>query len=247
MNLAKEIESQITTIVANSKTNTKYRTPLVGFASAHDPLFNELKDIIGPYHLHPKDMLLNAETVISFFLPFGEEIVIANRKSNQVTKEWCIAYIATNQLIQTICESITKRLSTAGIRGAYHKATHNFSQVDLTAAWSHKSVAYIAGLGSFGKNNMLITSSGCAGRFGSLVISAFITPTGRNPENYCLHYKNGKCLYCVSNCPSGALGEDALDKKKCYEYLLSIDKQYPDLDLCDACGKCAMGPCAILK
>jgi len=244
MNLANKIVDQIKLLVQDAATLTEYRTPLVGFASVQNPLFSKLKNIVGPQHILPTEMLSNAQTVISFFIPFHESIVIANKKSSYVAREWCIAYIETNHLIQNICEVIIQQLSSDGINGAYQKATHNFNQEDLTAIWSHKSIAYIAGLGSFGLNNMLITSSGCAGRFGSIVVSALIPPTIRSSENYCLYFKTGKCLYCVNNCPSGALGIDFLDKKKCYSHLLNIDKQFPTLELCDACGKCAVGPCA---
>jgi hypothetical protein len=58
-----------------------------------------------------------------------------------------------------------------------NEGTHNFNEEDLTAGWSHKSVAFVAGLGTFGVNRMLITPAGCAGRFGSMVISAEIPPT----------------------------------------------------------------------
>lgn len=33
--------------------------------------------------------------------------------------------------------------------------------------WSHRHAAYIAGLGIFGINNMLITNKGCVGRIPS--------------------------------------------------------------------------------
>jgi hypothetical protein len=52
-------------------------SPLVGFASALDPLYLELKrpDIIGTHHWMPRDWVENARTVIAFFLPFTREVV----------------------------------------------------------------------------------------------------------------------------------------------------------------------------
>ncbi|TGE33775.1 epoxyqueuosine reductase [Desulfosporosinus sp. Sb-LF] len=223
---------------------TQYRKPLVGFASAHDPLFAQMKEIIGPHHLHPSDLLPDAQTVIAFFIPFAKSIITANRKSSQIASEWAVAYIETNQLIETISIELKKELATYGINVATQKATHNFNEQDLTAVWSHKSMAYVAGLGTFGVNQLLITESGCAGRFCSAVISAEITPTPRPSRESCHYKRDSNCLFCVKNCPTGALTIHGLDKQRCYSQLLDVDKQFPELGLCDVCGKCAMGPCA---
>jgi len=75
---------------------TQYRKPLVGFASAHDPLFNQMKKIIGPHHLHPTELLSDAQTVIAFFLPFAKTVVTAHRKDPGIAREWAVAYIETN-------------------------------------------------------------------------------------------------------------------------------------------------------
>ncbi|WP_425801016.1 epoxyqueuosine reductase [Desulfitobacterium sp. Sab5] len=242
--LASRIENIINDQVKMSQTITSYRKPLVGFASAHDPLFIKMKEIIGTHHLHPCDLLPDAKTVIAFFIPFAEDIIQANRKDPAVAREWSVAYIETNTLIQTISQKIKEELEAEGISAVTQKATHNFNEEDLTALWSHKSAAYVAGLGTFGLNQMLITPSGCAGRFGSLVISAEIPSTSRPSEEYCRYNRDGKCQFCVNHCPTGALRVDGLDKQKCYAHLLAVDKQFPDLGLCDVCGKCAMGPCA---
>ncbi len=54
MELKNKIESIIKEAAANPGTETRYREPLVGYASASDPIFDEMKKIIGPHHLHPK-------------------------------------------------------------------------------------------------------------------------------------------------------------------------------------------------
>lgn len=43
-----------------------------------------------------------------------------------------------------------------------------------------------------------------------------------------------------------ALTVDGLDKPACYRRLLEVDARYDDLGLCDVCGKCATGPCAVM-
>ena len=81
MELKNKIESIIKEAAANPGTETRYREPLVGYASASDPIFDEMKEIIGPYHLHPKEIFPEAKTVVSFFLPFEKELVKLNWKS----------------------------------------------------------------------------------------------------------------------------------------------------------------------
>jgi epoxyqueuosine reductase QueG len=244
LGIAERVIELINRQTENADTITQYRKPLVGFASAQDPLFNQMKEIIGPHHLHPTELLPDAQTVISFFLPFAKTIITANRKSPQIAREWAVAYVETNKLIATISTELKRELTVLGINVVTQPATHNFNEQDLTARWSNKSIGFVAGLGTFGLNHMLITPSGCAGRFGSTVISAEIPSTPRPTLENCLYIRDSKCQFCVNNCPTGALTVQGLDKHRCYAHLLEVDKQFPDLGLCDICGKCAVGPCA---
>ncbi len=248
MELDRLIETRIRELVDGAETVTAYRKPLVGFASAYSPLFQEMSDghITGVAHLHPKELLSDARTVVAFFLPFGPGVVNANRTGSQVAREWALAYIETNQLISTICSQLGKELAEAGVKTAFEPATHNFSRETLTAAWSHKSVAYVAGLGTFGVNQMLITRAGCAGRFGSMVINAEIPADDPVSEELCRNRLGRSCLYCVRNCPAGALTREGLNKGRCYQQVMEVNEAFSDLPLCDVCGKCATGPCAVL-
>lgn len=242
------IENTIKRIIKENKPrlNTAYRTPLLGFAAAGDPLFQKLKIAVGPGHLLPNDPLPEAATVLAFFLPFTRQLVENNRGDNYVARDWALAYVETNGLIRLCCEEIANALAGQGVKAVWQQPTHNFDPVELCAHWSHKHVAYICGLGEFGLHHMLITPAGCAGRFGSMVIDTPLDPTPRRDFKPCSYYRQGKCLACVKKCPTGALTETGLDKQKCYSYLLEVDAFYSDLGVCDACGKCASGPCAVI-
>ncbi len=221
---------------------TRYRSPLVGFASADDPLFGQLRQVAHPDHLLPKEMLPDAKTVIAFFLPFETELVKLNRNHPYVSREWAEAYVETNGLIKEICQEIERALAELGFQTTYEMPTHNFDQELLLSPWSHKHVAFVCGLGSFGRNTMLITEKGCAGRFGSLVTDGEISSD--RPVQEAFFAGCEKCNYCVKACPVLALGEKELDKAACYRHLLKVNEFYDDLSLSDACGKCANGPCA---
>jgi len=234
--------------VAQAGTETRYRQPLVGFADAADPRFLQLQEVAEPTHLLPGDLLPTARSVISFFLPFAKEIVKANRAgSHQVAREWALAYVETNALINRIAQQLIAALTEQGVKAATEPATHNWDPVTLISRWSHKSVAAIAGLGSFGLHHMLITDAGCAGRFGSLVVDAALEPTsvsGTPARERCRFFHDGSCQVCVERCPVGALTEAGLDKHRCYERLLQVADHFRELGLADVCGKCATGPCA---
>lgn len=234
-------------LIAEANTATGYREPLVGFAAADDPRFLELPRLVGPTHLLPHDLLPGAQSVVAFFLPFAPWVIAANaRHRQQVAREWAVAYVETNALIGRITAHLIESLAGFGIRAAAEPATHNFDPLTLASRWSHKSAALIAGLGSLGLHQMVITDAGCAGRFGSLVLDAELPPTPVVLKERCLYFHDGSCLECVQHCPVGALDANApLDKQRCYRHLLHVAAGYADLGLADVCGKCAVGPCSL--
>ncbi len=247
LGLDRFLTEEIKHLVARANTSTGYREPLVGFAAAGDPRFLELRRLAGPAHLLPQELLPGARTVVSFFLPFAPSIVAANlQHREQVAREWAKAYVETNALIGRITAHLIESLGKLGIRAAAEPATHNFDPVTLASRWSHKSVAVIAGLGSFGLHQMVITDAGCAGRFGSLVLDAELPPYLAATRERCLYFHDGSCLECVARCPVGALDpQESLDKHRCYQHLLLVAAGYADLGLADVCGKCAVGPCSL--
>jgi epoxyqueuosine reductase QueG len=159
-----------------------------------------------------------------------------------------LAYLETNELIDRISRRLVAALGERGVKAATESATHSYDPQLLVAGWSHKSVAAIAGLGSFGLNHMIITDAGCAGRFGSLVVDAPLEPTSSPTDRHrerCLYFHNQSCTVCVERCPVAALTKAGLDKHRCHEQLLlSAAYCFRELGLADVCGKCATGPCA---
>ena len=243
------IEDRIRALVEHAAESpegvTRYRRPLVAFVSARHSEFTCLKEHIDTSHLMPHDILPEAESVISFFLPFDKSVVLANIRNSYTAREWAVAYIETNRLIEQICHSLGELLADYGYLSRWELPTYNFDPVRLISRWSHKSVGVIAGLGSFGLHQMVITDAGCAGRFGSLVTSAVLAPTSLENRERCRYFVDRSCRVCVERCPVGALSESSLDRSACYERCLEVDRYYSDLELADVCGKCATGPCAL--
>jgi epoxyqueuosine reductase QueG len=222
-----------------------WKTPIVGFADAQDPLFGQLKKAVRPSHDLPGDLLPGARTVIAYFLPFDPAIPRSNHRGAFSSEDWAVAYIETNRLIATINEQLNHLLETEGFRGTRLPATHNFDEEQLMSDWSHKHVAYIAGIGSFGHHHMLITDKGCCGRLGSVVTDAVITPTPRQDRERCLFKYDGSCLKCENRCPVDALREKSFRRHACYDRLLENARLHKRHGLADVCGKCAaIVPCS---
>jgi len=222
---------------------TGWREPLAGFAAADDPLFNQLKRIVREEHIMPGDVVIGAKTVISYFIPFTEDLAHTNSRGLSCSREWAAAYVETNRLIAGLNAFLAGKLKESG-----HEAGAPdwcFDREKLTSNWSQRHVAFIAGLGTFGINNMLITEEGCCGRYGSIVTSLELKPSTRPDSENCLYKKNGSCSACVRHCVYGALTEERFDRDKCYVVCLENSKLYREVGKAEACGKCLTDvPCS---
>ena len=91
------IENLVISFVENYKKSSNFRTvwdkPLIGFANANDPLFLELKKTVNKNHKIPIELLSRAKSIISYFIPFNQEVVLSNTKGKKASIEWAIAYI----------------------------------------------------------------------------------------------------------------------------------------------------------
>lgn len=244
---------------------THYRQPLIGFLDADDGRFAALRERVSPAHLLPADILPGARTVVSFFFPFTQKLVRANRQAKgDPDIGWLYAYAQTNALISGTCERLRDALQNIGdgrtngstadppapIRAAWVDPTHNFDEQTLLARWSHKSIGYMAGLGRFGLHQMVITPSGCAGRFGSLVMDYHLPPSPpllSAETGVCAALEGGLCDACIRACPVGAISPQGVDKRRCFTYINAIDTRYRKQigEMVDACGRCAVAACAL--
>jgi epoxyqueuosine reductase QueG len=234
------IESIINQETENHPESHLFRDPVIGYASADDPLYDQLSEIIGNRQLHPKDIVTDARTVIVYFIPASLPVISQIKGSNNIVQIWSDHYSAANQLLQTIGEQLVRMLRINGFTSAMEPPTNHYDPVQLTAQWAHKSSAVIAGIGTFGLSQLLITRAGTAGRLGSVVTDARIPATRRPATSFCLYYQSKKCQKCVDRCPSGALTTSGFDRFRCNAYL--DGKNIHDSQ--QGCGMCSSGPCA---
>lgn len=85
------------------------------------------------------------------------------------------------------------------------------------ADFSHRHAAVAAGLGSFGRHNLVVHPRfGTRVNFVSIVTNLPLQPTPGLSEDLCIH-----CNLCVKNCPGGALDEEGkTDLMKCMKHSL---------------------------
>jgi epoxyqueuosine reductase QueG len=215
-----------------------------------DQRFDVLPKIAAANHIHPQDLLPTAKSVIVFFIPFQRQLVEENRNGDRPCRNWGLAYVQTNDLIDRLSRSMEQFLAGKDCKCGLTPATHNFSTDTLMARWSHKHLGHLSNLGRFGTHNMLITPAGCAGRMGSLVTEA---DWGDNAvidsEEACLLKAGHKCGKCIEICPVEALNEKNFERRHCWnrlnENLAALD-YFSDLpQSTHVCGKCAaLMPCS---
>jgi epoxyqueuosine reductase QueG len=234
--------------VFGSRFGVNYRLPSVlGVASANDPLWLRVREI-HPWIHHPRDLLKDVESIIVFAVPLSLEAVESNSGGVEPSLQWLREYFLTNKLINHLSQAVADTLTRLGFNSMGLKATHDYDRDTLTSHWSHRHAGYIAGLGTFGIHNLLITPKGAAVRLGTVLTSLKLNPDARPGVEYCTAKRGGGCRVCVLKCPVNALDNWATGKLRCRDWLEDNDRKYRDAvgGVCDACGKCSCGvPCSI--
>jgi len=247
--LERFIEGAVAEAAAGHPNGGWWRKPLLATATI-DERFDILPRIAAPDHLKPSDLLPTARSLIVFFIPFVESLIKGNKKGERPCRDWGLSYIETNELIGNVCKGLADILEDYGYSSALTPATHNFNEEKLMARWSHKHLAYIAGLGRFGMHNLIITPMGCAGRLGSLVTEAELGDSRLiETEEACLMKAGKSCGKCMAACPVSAFKDDGFERRRCWDRLKENRADIPyfsDMPISThVCGKCAaMMPCS---
>ena len=223
-------------------------TPLVGFATASDPIFKRFKetDACGPGHWLPEEIFGKAFpgtsaqqenlTVVSWVLPQTEETKYSLRQEKEMPSErWSRSRIIGETVNEKLREYMAATLTGMGYEAVAPVSFPEWTRLDskervYTSTWSERHAAYACGLGTFGLDDALITPLGKAMRLGSIVVKAPLTPDERpytDMHAYCLHFaKGGKCNACISRCPVGAISAQGHDKIKCRAYVHGATPDY---------------------
>lgn len=219
------------------ETNDRfYDEPIVKFASADDPLFEEYKTIIGDEHLTPREAFelafgkgsYRGGTVVCVILPINEKIRKSNgAQTHHASKEWALLRAFGDEIFRRKCFGhLEQFLNQMGHRTVAPAGAEWF-KIHPTGSgpasnWSERHIAYAAGLGTFGINDGFITEKGIAIRIVSVVTELILEPDRREAESHtanCLLYSKGTCGACIKRCPVQAITENGHDKVKCMHFV----------------------------
>jgi epoxyqueuosine reductase len=222
-----------------------FDTPLVGFSSGLDPLYDEYKSHIGSFYFTPLELFAKsfpgkqytAEglTVVSWIIPS----TAATRREHGAqerypSERWVRTRDLGEKFNNAIRAHVVEQLKATGIKAvapllAPQWARYSKGPYGPCSNWSERHAAYAAGLGTFGLCDGLITPVGKAVRIGSVIAAIQIPPSTRPYDDhhaYCLHFTENICRRCIPRCPVKALSEEGHDKKRCMQYTEQTMNKY---------------------
>ncbi|MEL7655155.1 MAG: 4Fe-4S ferredoxin, partial [Bacillota bacterium] len=211
-----EIISIIESTVTNSPHNNfgfigkpeeaMWEKPIIGFARGDDPYFAHYKKTIGEFYWLPKEVFQMGTneaiedeqlTVISIGFPQTKETKADQKQAaGMPCDRWLYTRGEWEHMIRKIADEIVVQLKEKGILAVSLESIKELSRqiskdFGIASNWSHRHTAFIAGLGTFGLSDGLITEKGKAMRFTSLILKGKIDPTKRPYDDhhaYCKFY-----------------------------------------------------------
>jgi epoxyqueuosine reductase QueG len=213
--------------------------PLVGFAPAerwNEPAFSDWV----PREFRPRAIYPETNTVIVIGIPVSLPILDTSPS---------IFYHELYKTVNTLLDLSSYRISMMLNRLGYPSIAlprDGYGSISVlkekpVAFFSHRHAAFLAGLGNFGVNNMILTPEyGPRVRFTSIFTGADIFGGDIMQTPLCLH-----CMRCVTICPVNALQEEdypagLTNKKTCASRSEELSKQY--ISPCGFCIKvCPVG------
>jgi epoxyqueuosine reductase QueG len=241
--------------------------PLVGFSAGDDPLYAQCKEHIGPFFWRPEEIFnltfpdqpaaADELSVVSWVLPQMAYTKKENAAQDTWPSErWTRARLFGEQFNRLLRAKVVEALSERGHVAVSPMLSpqwsfHMSEKYSWASTWSERHAAHIAGLGTFGLCDGLITPKGKAVRLGSAVVRAVLPPTPRpyvDHHAYCLFFTHGTCGKCIPRCPVKALSDHGHDKVLCREHVMlkaeAYNVEHYGLKV-EGCGLCQVKvPCA---
>jgi len=193
-----------------------------------------------PKEFHPQSIYPEAKSVIVIGLPIS--LPVLETSPSIYYRE---LYTTVNSLLDQYTYRLANFLNENG-KASIFVPRDGYGSIQVLvenpiAFFSHRHAALLAGLGTFGVNNMILTPEyGPRVRFGSILSSADLPPDHVLETQLCNH-----CMLCVKTCPSNSINREdypkgLTDKKICSNYSAELNKHY--VSPCGICVKvCPIG------
>ncbi len=168
---------------------------------AFDARVANLDMLEGPPSADPTYALPEAQSVIAFAVPLGNEFIpdFLGKKTRMIFKR--VMY-DTYQLIGTIGESLVDYIQNKGFKAVSPSPNGNYrmkdGKVDFGVPdFSHRFAAVVSGLGTFGwSGNVMVKEHWSAVFLGSVITDAVLSPDTPLDEDLC-----DNCRICAKVCP----------------------------------------------
>ena len=158
---------------------------------------------------------------------------------NQPTPLYFHHYQRVNILLDTIGLIVTSAIQDLGYQAIPIPASQMVDWKTQKGHLSHKHVAWAAGLGWIGRNNLLVNEQ-LGSRIRLVTILTDLPLVINSPSiKDC-----GSCLDCLSLCPAGAIKvrQEEFDHLRCYEQLRTFAKTlHFSHNICGVCVKACRG------
>jgi epoxyqueuosine reductase QueG len=245
-----------------------WAAPHVAIARGDDPLFYRHKEMIGPFFWTPAEAYAlafphdpapaDALRVICYVLPQTPQTRADQRQETYLPAErWARSRFHGEEFNCELRLHLADTLTRAGhpavaperLPGFAYRQSERF---DIASNWSERHAAFIAGLGTFGLSDALITRWGKAVRLGSVVARIDLPGTprvyGSDPYAWCLWFARGTCGACAHRCPIAAIKpKGGHDKQACFTYIRETAAPYASATYgtgATPCGLCQVRiPC----
>ncbi len=212
----------------------------IGIADAKlwntDPLVSSRIKTTG----RPESILPTAKSVIVIGIPIQRAII-----ETAPSISYANAYKNVNTMLDQITERISLELNILGYDSIYipRDGYHGIEGLkdSPSAFFSHRHAAYLAGLGTFGMNNVILTKKyGPRIRFSSVITTAELPSDSPMTEELCI-----KCKKCTKVCPVSAVSDQMYPskitkKELCIDFAAELAKK--GISPCGACIRvCPVG------
>jgi epoxyqueuosine reductase QueG len=229
----------------NGTGEPAWDTPQFAYARGDDPLFDQVKSDIGTFYWTPAEAYQLAYpdnevdpselAVICYILPQTKATRRDQREATEVPAErWARSRFHGEDFNCALRLHLAAQLTQEGFPAVAPERLPGFDyrqseRFGIASNWSERHTAWIAGLGTFGLSDGLITRVGKAVRFGSVVVKMALEATPRDyvgHQDWCLWYAKGSCGLCMQRCPINAISEEGHDKPKCFDYIRNVTTPY---------------------
>ena len=192
-----------------------------------------IKEIKGGFHLEPASILEGLDYAVSVAVKLNKEILKTNISSPSFLYKH--HYRQANMLLDRIALKIAGLIEASGYRAIPIPASIIIDWKKESGHLSHKEIAYLAGLGWRGKNNLLVNKAyGCSIRLAT-VLTDLVLKTAVPVKENC-----GDCTACQAFCPVGAIKDspEEFEPKACSGKVREFSRRV-GVGICGLClGHC---------